>query len=210
MNAAALRLYLVADPQHVAGDILDTVECALKGGVTMVQLRSKSLNDREQLNLAIRLRECCSRYGVPIIINDRLDIALASGSDGIHVGVDDLPPSEVRKLVGPEFIIGYSPETDVQIASSSTEGIDYLGVGPVFVTSTKADAGQALGLKEFSRRCRLSPVPVVGIGGITVGNIGSIAPAGAAGSAIVSAILNAPDPQSAARELWTQSAILVR
>ena len=189
---------------------MHTVECALQGGVTMVQLRAKSLSDRDHLDLALRLRERCSRYDVPLIINDRLDIALLSAADGIHVGVDDLPPREMRKHVARGFIIGYSPETDAQILSSHTEGVDYLGVGPVFGTSTKLDAGQALGLEEFQRRCQLSPVPVVAIGGISIENIGTILPVGAAGSAVVSAILQAGNPQTAARELRNQSGISVR
>jgi thiamine-phosphate diphosphorylase len=210
MNPSIFRLYLVADPDHAVGDFLSTVDQALTGGVTMVQLRAKSLTDRELLALAIRLRQSCSRHGVPFIVNDRLDIALASGADGIHLGVHDFPIDVVRGLARRGFIIGYSPETDEHILTSGNHGADYLGVGPVFDTSTKIDAGSALGLGEFARRCSISPVPVVGIGGVDSGNAASVITAGASGVALVSAILRSPDPRAAARTVLDQVTMTVR
>lgn len=201
MNPATLHLYLVADPDHCHGDIVETVHRAIAGGVTCVQLRVKSLTDREQLALARRLKSACAEAAIPILINDRLDIALLAGADGVHLGVDDVPPAEVRKMAPPGFLIGFSPETDGQIRTIDPGVVDYLGVGPVFGTRTKGDAGPALGLEHFASRCALSPVPVVGIGGITVENALHVREAGAAGVAVVSAILTANDPAAAAAVL---------
>jgi len=201
MRLSDLRVYLVADPEHCRGDLERTVAAALAGGVTMVQLRAKALSDREQLSLARHLAGHCRNYAAPFIVNDRLDIALAAGADGVHLGIDDLPVLDARRLAGPGFVIGYSPETDPQIASAAANGADYLGVGPVFETRTKADAGGRLGLGELSRRVSLSPVPVVGIGGITRENASAVVRSGTKGVAVVSAILAAVDPALAAREL---------
>ncbi len=198
---AALHLYLVADPEQVKGDILTAVASAIAGGVSMVQLRAKSLTDRDYLALAITLSQLCRVQDVPFIVNDRLDIALAANASGVHLGVDDLPLAAARSIAGHDFIIGYSPETDEQIRSSASEGADYLGVGPVYGTRTKDDAGIALGLREFARRCDLSPLPVVGIGGITASGAADVIMAGADGVAVVSAILGARDPGATARDL---------
>jgi thiamine-phosphate diphosphorylase len=199
MTPEALRLYLVADPEHCAGDLVDAVSAAIAGGVTCVQLRAKTLTDREHLALAKRLNDACLSASVPFLVNDRLDIALASGADGVHLGVDDLPVGAARSLAGEGFLIGFSPETDEQIVQSVLDGVDYLGIGPVFGTSTKSDAGAALGIEEFRRRCHISPMPVVGIGGITATNSHQVIESGAAGVAVVSAILGQMDLLSAAR-----------
>jgi thiamine-phosphate pyrophosphorylase len=200
-----LGLYLVADPAHCRGDLVDAVRRAISGGVTCVQLRAKSLTDREHFRLASRMVETCRATGIPFLVNDRLDIALASGADGIHLGVHDLPVETVRRMTPPQFIIGFSPESDMQIRTSRELGASYLGIGPVFGTRTKSDAGQALGLEELARRCALSHIPTVGIGGITAGNAQSVIAAGASGVAVVSAILAAEDPAEAARMLCRQS-----
>lgn len=205
MRTDFLSLYLVADPDHCDGDLVSGVAGAISGGVTCVQLRAKSMTDREQLALATALRRVCQASGVTFIVNDRVDIALAAGADGVHLGVDDLPAAIARSITPEGFVIGYSPETDAQILSAFAEGVSYLGVGPVYGTRTKDDAGSALGLEEFRRRCNLSPVPVVGIGGISAGNSRDVIDAGAAGIAVVSAILRSSDPTAAARELRRQS-----
>lgn len=202
-----LTLYLVADPEHCPDDLPSAVQAAIDGGVTCVQLRAKSLTDREHLALAAQLREICHVTAIPFLVNDRLDIALAARADGIHVGVDDLPVASIRALTCPEFIVGFSPDRDDQIHASAHEGVDYLGIGPVFGTRTKSDAGQALGIEEFRRRCRLSSVPVVGIGGVNASNATSVRDAGAAGVAVVSAVLGAADRAEAARKLRPQSGI---
>lgn len=210
IDPASLRLYLVADPSHVRGELIPAVHQALEGGVSMVQLRAKALSDREHLTLAVGLQDLCSRYRVPFLVNDRMDIALAAHAAGVHLGVDDLPTTSARDLGGPDFIIGFSPENDEQILAARATGADYLGIGPVFGTITKSDAGSALGITEFGRRCSISPVPVVGIGGIGTGNAAAVVEAGAAGIAIVSAILGAVDVGSAARALRDQVTTTVR
>jgi thiamine-phosphate pyrophosphorylase len=210
IQPSLLSLYLVANPDHAQGDLVEVVEEAIHGGVSMVQLRAKSLSDREHLALATRIRRLCAPHGLPFVVNDRVDIALAGEADGVHLGVDDLPVAVARQLGGPDFIVGYSPETENQLLQSAEQGADYLGVGPVYGTSTKADAGRALGIEEFAQRCRTSPLPVVGIGGIDTSNAASVMAAGARGVAVVSAILGAPDARKAARELRDQVRTSVR
>lgn len=210
MTPDLLRLYLVADPEHVSGDVVIAVRRALTGGVTAVQLRAKALSDREALAVARDIRAACTASNAVFIVNDRLDIALAAEADGVHLGVDDLPVADARRIAGPEFIIGYSPETDEQIMTAGSEGASYLGVGPVHGTATKADAGEALGMAEFTRRCQTSPIPVVGIGGITMTNAAETVAAGAVGIAVVSAILGSEDPERAAAALLAQVMTSVR
>lgn len=199
--SAQLRLYLVLDPELVAGDPLEAARAAIPGGITMLQLRAKHRTDREILELAGPLADICRQAAVPFLVNDRLDLALACGADGIHLGVDDLPLAHARRLGGKDFIIGYSPETDEQIRAAGANGASYLGIGPVFATSTKSDAGEPLGVAEFARRHRLSGLPAVGIGGITAQNAGQVMEAGADGVAVVSAILAHPHPQRSSAEL---------
>lgn len=203
--APALNLYLVIGPEHIDGDMLGVCEAALRGGVTMVQLRSNILSDRELLDHAIQLRALCHHFDALFLVNDRLDIALAAGANGVHLGIDDLPLESARSLAGSEFIIGYSPETDAQLISASNLGADYLGIGPVFGTTTKQDAGDKLGIDEFTRRMRLGSLPTVGIGGVTVANAPLVYAAGAQGVAVVSAILGAADPGQAARQISRNS-----
>lgn len=196
-----LRLYLVAGSEDVPGGLLETVEAALLGGVTAVQLREKSGSDREHLLTAERLRELCADHDAAFFVNDRIDLALAAGADGVHLGVDDLPIPAVRRIAGPDFWVGYSPDTDMGVRSAQLEGANYLGVGPVFGSASKADAGPAIGLNVLRRRVAVSDLPVIGIGGVTAANAGSVIRAGAVGVAVMSAILRAVDPQAAAAEL---------
>ena len=193
-----LRVYFVADPEHCPGDLVEIVQAAIAGGVTAVQLRAKAPSDREVFALANRLREITFASGVMFLLNDRLDLAKASVADGVHLGVDDLPVAVARFLGGPDFVIGFSPETDEQTASARDLGASYLGVGPVFGTSTKADAGEAIGLEAITRRGTLSGIPVIGIGGVHSANAASVIEAGAVGVAVVSAISKAKNPQAAA------------
>ena len=199
-SATRLALYLVADPDQTSRDLIEVVEVALANGVTTIQLRSKSLTDRATLTLANAIVERCRTAGAMSIINDRLDIALAAGADGIHLGVDDLPIADARRLA-PQCVIGYSPETDVQASAAAASGANYLGVGPVFGTVSKADAGAAIGLPTVERRTKLAGAPVIGIGGISASTAKSVIDAGAVGVAVVSAILRAPEPAAATREL---------
>ncbi|MEA2523748.1 MAG: thiamine-phosphate pyrophosphorylase, partial [Thermomicrobiales bacterium] len=196
-----LAVYLVADPEQTNRDLLSDVEAALAGGTTCVQLRAKRLTDRAVLDFARALVERCHRVGALFVMNDRIDLALAAGADGVHLGVDDLPLREARRLAGKDVVIGYSPETDEQTTQARDEGADYLGVGPVYGTVSKDDAGEAVGLETIRRRARLAAIPIIGIGGITPGNAGDVVRAGAFGVAVVGAILRASDPEQAARNL---------
>lgn len=194
-----LRLYLVADPDHCRGSLVDAIGAALSGGVTAVQLRAKHLADRDVVALGRRIRELTARHDALYIVNDRVDIALATSADGVHLGVTDLHPEDARRIAPPGFIIGYSPDDESDAAGAGT--CDYYGIGPVFGTASKADAGDALGLDAFGTRVERSPVPVIGIGGIDASNAASVVDRGAAGVAVISAILGAPDPLQAARKL---------
>ncbi len=196
-----LRLYLVLDPDMVAGDLLDTVRASLQAGTTMLQLRAKHRSDRDILEMARPLRILCREAGIPFIVNDRLDLALACEADGVHLGVDDLPLKVARKLGGPDLIVGYSPESDEQIATAAEAGASYLGIGPVFATGTKIDAGEAIGTAECHRRTSLGGMPCVGIGGITSANAASVIATGADGVAVVAAILRSRDPAQATTDL---------
>lgn len=196
-----LRLYLVVSTNDAPGGLLETVEAALLGGVTAVQLREKVGTDREVLAIAERVRELCLEHDAAFFVNDRLDLALASGADGVHLGVDDLPIPAARRIAGSDFTIGFSPDSDLGARSARLEGGSYLGVGPVFGTTSKSDAGDAIGLNVLRRRIQISNLPVIGIGGINAGNAGEVIKAGACGVAVMSAILNASNPQTAAAAL---------
>lgn len=196
-----LRLYLVADPDHTRVEFLPAVESALANGVTAVQLRGKDLLDLDHLTLATHLASLCRAYGALFLVNDRLDIALASGADGVHLGVSDLPVGVARRIGGPGAVIGFSPETDEQAATGAGSGANYLGVGPIFGTRSKADAGQAIGLETLRRRVDLAGIPVIGIGGISSVNARLVLGTGAVGVAVVSAILQASDPGAATSAL---------
>jgi thiamine-phosphate diphosphorylase len=199
--AERLAVYLVADPDQTERDLLEVVESALAGGVTAVQLRSKHQSDRQTVALAERIAERCRTHEAMFLVNDRLDLALAAGADGVHLGVDDLPVEHARRLGGKELVIGFSPESDEQAAAAREMGASYLGVGPVFGTHSKADAGVAIGSETLARRVRLAGIPVIGIGGITSANAVHVIEAGSVGVAVVAAILRASDPRSAAFDL---------
>lgn len=197
----SLRVYLVVGSHDTPHGLLETVEAALLGGVTAVQLREKVGTDQQILHHAERVRELCRDHDVAFYLNDRLDLALAAGADGVHLGVDDLPIPSTRRIAGPDFRIGFSPDTDTGARSARIEGADYLGVGPVFGTGSKSDAGPAIGLRLLKRRASIADLPIIGIGGIDTSNAGSVIRAGAAGIAVMSAILRADDPGAAAAAL---------
>lgn len=205
--AARLAVYLVADPAATRRDLLAATIAALQGGVTAVQLRAKQLTDRETWELAIRLRAACHERSVLFLVNDRLDMALAAGADGVHLGVHDLPLAAARRLAGPGFLIGASPQTVAEAAAAKGDGADYIGAGPVFVTGSKADAGAPIGLDGLRERVRAADLPTVGIGGITVANAADVITTGAAGVSVISAILGADDPAAAAAVLASTVAI---
>lgn len=196
-----LAVYLVADPELTKRDLIEDVVAALVGGVTAVQLRAKHLNDHDAWALAIQLRTRCHDRNALFLVNDRLDLALAAQADGVHLGATDLPVGIARWLAGPDFIIGYSPTTDGQAASATRVRADYVGIGPVYATGSKSDAGDAIGLETLAERIDLAEVPAVGIGGITPDNAPAVIRAGACGVAVISAVLGAPEPSAAAERL---------
>jgi thiamine-phosphate pyrophosphorylase len=199
IDPAVLRLYLVTD-RGLAGarSLTDIVLAAVAGGVTIVQLREKQLATRAFVEQARALKAGLQGSGVPLIINDRVDVALAVGADGVHVGDDDISCGEARRLLGEGAIIGRSllaPPTPADAPA------DYFAASPVFLTGTKPDAGPALGLAGVAALRRATPLPLVGIGGIDHANARSVLEAGADGVAVVSAIVAADDPRAAAARL---------
>jgi len=195
-------LHLVTDRALGAPRSVEEVaRLAAEAGCATVQLREKDLGTRAFLEEARRLRAVLRPLGVPLIINDRLDIALAAGAEGVHVGQDDMPPEDVRRLVGPGVIVGLSVETWEDVERAQTQPVDYLGVSPVFGTPTKTDTKGAWGLEGLARIRAYSRHPLVAIGGLNASNIPAVVAAGADGIAIVSAICAAPDPRAAARAL---------
>ena len=197
-----LRLYLVTDEGLAAGrSLADIVRRAVAGGVTCVQLRAKTASSRVLLQQAMELIDVIRPLGVPLIVNDRLDIALAAGAAGVHVGQEDLPCDVVRRLVPPGFCIGVSVSTLAEVRAAEAAGADYLGVSPVFDTPTKRDTPVATGLEGLRRIRAATRLPLVAIGGIHVDNAAAVRGAGADGLAVVSAIIAADDPTEAARQL---------
>jgi len=195
-------LYLVTDSGLSRGrSQREIVAAAIRGGVTVVQYREKNATTRQMIAEASELRELCAARGIPFIVNDRIDVALAVDADGVHVGQDDMPAALARRLIGAGKILGVSVENADQARVAEREGADYLGASPIFATPTKPDAPAPMGIQglaEVARACRL---PVVAIGGINAGNAASMLQAGAAGVAVVSAIVSAEDAESAARAL---------
>lgn len=197
----ALRLHLVTDSDLCGSrGVQAVVAAAVAGGVTCVQLREKTLPTRAFVERARALKSLLAPLGVPLIINDRLDVALACDADGVHVGQTDMPPCEVRRYM-PGALIGLSIESIGQLAVAENEPVDYYGISPVFATPTKTDAAAALGLAGLRAIRSLTRRPLVAIGGIHAGNAGEVIAAGADGLAVVSALCCAPDPAQAAREM---------
>ncbi len=197
----SLRLYAVTDRAWVGRQTLcQQVEAALQGGVTCVQLREKHLDWDAFLAEARQICALCRRYGVPFIVNDDLDVALACGADGIHVGQDDMPAAEVRRRAGRRLIVGVSAHTPEEARLAEAAGADYLGAGAVFGSATKTDASllTPAGLQAV---CAAVHIPVVAIGGVNARNILQLQGSGAAGAAVVSGIFGAPDITAACREL---------
>lgn len=201
-----LTLYLVTDPRLVAErGLLATVDAAVKGGVTLVQLRDPDAHGRALVEQARALKALLAPLRIPLIVNDRVDVAVAADADGVHLGQDDMSPADARALLGPERILGLSVGNPAEFAGSSSGidigAVDYLGVGPVKATGTKTDAGAAIGAAGVAAVRALTRRPIVGIGGIDGALADEVIRAGADGVAVVSAICAAPDPEHAARAL---------
>ncbi len=196
-----LQLYVVTDRTWLNGKGLeDDVEAAILGGATIVQLREKNLSSREFLLTAVKIKEVTDKYGIPLIINDRLDIALVVDAAGLHVGQSDLPPLTARRLLGPGKILGVSVTNQEEAVQAEKDGADYLGAGAVFPTGTKQDADYVdyLELQKITRAVR---IPVVAIGGINEANAPGLKSSGIKGIAVVSAIFGKSDVRAAAERM---------
>jgi thiamine-phosphate pyrophosphorylase len=198
-------LYLVTDPALGRGrPLTEIVAAAVEGGVTLVQLRDKGADGRALLEAARALIALLTPLGVPLILNDRVDVAVAAGAAGCHVGQSDLPPAAARALLGQGAILGLSLDVIEQAPAVDPTVVDYIAHGPFASTATKPDAGAAVGAAGIARvraLPRLQALPLVAIGGLDAGNLGAAIGAGADGIAVVSAVIAAPDPAAAAREL---------
>lgn len=195
-------LYLVTDQDiSMSRPIEYIVEEAVKGGATMVQLREKDASTLDFVNRAVHLKMLLSPYNVPLIINDRLDVALAADADGLHIGQQDMPYAIARKILGKNKIIGLSVETIEQAKEANNLDVDYIGLSPIFITGTKPELVHALGLEGIREIAAFTKHTMVAIGGINAQNATDVLNAGAHGLAVVSAISSASEPMQAAREI---------
>ena len=205
-----LRLYAVTDRSWLGTQTLaQQVEQALRGGATCVQLREKELNDTDFLAEAKELKILCTRYRVPLIINDNVELALKVDADGVHVGQEDMDAQDVRSLIGPDKILGVTAKTVEQAQRAQRNGADYLGSGAVFGSTTKRNA-KPMSMELLKSICQSVTIPVVAIGGIHRGNIASLAGTGIRGAAVVSGIFAAADIEEECRLLKAEIAGIVK
>lgn len=202
MNSFDLTLYLVTDRSWLKGGqtLESCVEQAILGGVTLVQLREKNMSDEEFTENARKMLAVCRKHGVPLIINDRPDIAAKVGADGVHVGLDDMSVKEARRILGDGKIIGATAHNVREALAAESDGADYLGVGAVFGSSTKSDA-KPLEMSELKAVCEAVKIPVCAIGGINGSNISQLCGSGIKGAAVISGILAEDDILSAASDM---------
>jgi thiamine-phosphate pyrophosphorylase len=197
MDPSVIRFIVITDNvRDGQSGLIERAAAAVQGGATCIQLRLKDVSARDLTALA---HELVRSIGVPVIVNDRADIAIAAGAAGVHLGADDLPPAAVRSFAPDGFIIGASVGSDEEVRGA--RGADYVGIGPVFSTSSKKDAGMAIGVAEFKRLAVATGLPAVAIGGVTAANARAAVDAGAAGIATIAAVMSADDPGAAAREM---------
>lgn len=202
MPAFDLSVYLVTDRRLGGGrPLLDIVAAAVDGGVTLVQYRDPEAKTRELVDTARALVALLRPRGVPLLVNDRVDVALAAEADGVHVGQSDMRAEDARRLIGPDRILGLSITEAADLERGGVAAADYLGVGPIFAQSTKRDAAPPMGLEGLERIRALTTLPIVAIGGVGAANGADILAAGADGLCVVSAIMAARDPRAAAEEL---------
>lgn len=194
-------LYLVTDSTcNTEEDFLDIIEKACKGGITLLQLREKNRSGRDFLTLALKVKTVADKYNIPLIIDDRVDIAMASGASGVHVGQNDIPVSYARKLMGKDKIVGATAKTVEQALEAYRQGADYLGVGAIFPTTTKV-VTKITEISTLNEICKSVSIPAVAIGGLNINNIDILKESHIAGISVVSAIMKAADPERSAAEL---------
>lgn len=200
-----LLLYAVTDSAWVGiQTLMEQIEAALRGGVTILQLREKKLDEESFVKEAVQARALCRRYGVPLIINDNVEVALKSGADGVHMGIDDAPVAEIRRRVPAGFIIGATCKTPEQALAAQSSGADYMGVGAVFPSPTKTNAIRITN-EQLRGIVSAVSIPAVAIGGISPCNVSELAGSGVSGIAVVSAIFGAKDIEAAASRLKEQA-----
>lgn len=200
-SALDLSLYLVTDSSMEPDRLLNVIAAAVRGGVTLVQLRRKQENTGDFIALGRAVRDLLKPAGVPLIINDRVDVALACKAEGVHLGQSDMEVPDARRLLGRDAVVGRTIDRDEQIAVACAQDVDYLGIGPIHATATKPDHSEPLGIEGFLRRRSLSHLPCVAIGSVTHEDAANLIRAGADGLAVVSAICSADSPELAARLL---------
>lgn len=200
MKNIDLSLYLVTDKSDDVEKFLKTIEEAIKGGVSVVQIREKTADTLDFYNLALKVKKITDQYNVPLIINDRVDVALAIDADGVHVGQSDMPCDVTRKLVGPDKIVGVSAATIDEAKKAENDGADYIGTGAVFPTATKDDAPK-ITKKDLKEVVDSINIPVVAIGGINLENASELKDTGIKGLSVVSAIMSSEDPKKSAEKL---------
>ena len=200
MNTLDLSLYLVTDNSDDVEKFLNTIEEGIKGGVSVVQIREKTADTLDFYNLAVKVKKITTKYNVPLIINDRVDVALAIDADGVHVGQSDMPCDVTRKLVGPDKIVGISAATIEEARKAEADGADYIGTGAVFPTATKDDA-PSVTKEELKKIVESINIPVVAIGGINLNNASELKDTGIAGLSVVSAIMSSDNPKKSSEEL---------
>jgi len=202
-----LRLYAIVDPENTGGhDIIDLARAVAAGGATLVQLRDKVHDTAAMVALARNLKAALTPFGVPLIVNDRVDVAIAAGADGVHVGQDDMSVDEARRLLGAAPFVGLSVRTVEQAAVAPLALLDYVGIGGVYATTSKTSGKAPIGIDGLARvvrvfRNRIGNFPTCGIAGITAANAEPVIAAGADGVSVISALSHARDPEAAAREL---------
>ena len=200
MNSIDLSLYLVTDNSDDEEKFLKTIEEAMQGGTTVVQIREKTAETLDFYNLALKVKEITDKYNVPLIINDRVDVALAIDADGVHVGQSDMPCDITRKLIGDDKILGVSAATIEEAKKAQKDGADYIGTGAVFPTQTKDDA-PSITKQELKEVVESIDIPVVAIGGITLENASELKDTGISGLSVVSAIMSSENPKKSSQEL---------
>jgi thiamine-phosphate pyrophosphorylase len=202
VSLAALRgLYGMVDLHPKSGPAGRLARALLDGGATVLQLRMKGATASAMIAVVDELRPLCRRHGATLIVNDRLDVALASGADGVHLGQDDLPLDRARALCPPGFLVGISTHDEAQARAAADGGASYLGFGPIYATSTKQNPDPVVGVAALAQVCRAVSIPVVAIGGITLDRAPEVAAAGAAAAALIAAVNSAPDVARAARSV---------